>query len=157
MSDDNLQVRAKASWALGNLCAPASNSSSSSSLAASAAASHHFPLQQQNVIQTVFPFGNEPTTRCIWSPSQCASVTAAVVAADDSHLNVLAPLELYNGVGSSQSMLLSLLSLHFGAILQKCSIVSLDIYFFVWLLLHFRCNLNCSKLKAMNEKVIWKY
>jgi hypothetical protein len=23
--------------------------------------------------------------------------------------------------------------------------------------LHFRCNLNCSKLKAMNEKVIWKY
>jgi hypothetical protein len=111
MSDDNLQVRAKASWALGNLCAPASNSSSSSSLAASAAASHHFPLQQQNVIQTVFPFGNEPTTRCIWSPSQCASVTAAVVAADDSHLNVLAPLELYNGVGSSQSMLLSLLSL----------------------------------------------
>ena len=130
MSDDNLQVRAKASWALGNLCSPAANSSSltvsssssSSSAAVAAAAAHHhhgvlttaashLSGQHSNIVQTVFPYAHETSSRCMWSPSQCTSVTAAVSAADDSHLNILAPLELYNGFGSSQSMLLSLLTL----------------------------------------------
>lgn len=148
LADDNLSVRAKASWAMGNLCAPTSASPAHAAAFAAAvtkrARGASLPIPplpgllvdqagSPASVTTLYPCPGEviddggvdgAADACVrgggpdWLPPQAKAVTAQISAAFVPN-SPLAPMELYCA-GVSQAGLVNLLSLPLVRVVTQC-------------------------------------